>query len=138
MKQLLLLMSFCISCNVFSQKADSLGNCIMGEDDKVFVRSETAPSFPESDGKIEAYLKKNFNTKAIIENGAAKGKYKISLRFIVLKDGVCCDFSAESSNGFGIEEEAIRVVKNGPKWNNALQNNHPVNAYARPTIELDL
>lgn len=139
MKQYFLLLFLCVSFTAFAQpRIDSTGVCVLGDDDKVFTKSETPPSFPKSKGKMEAYLKKNFNTQAPIQNGASKGKYKISLRFIVLKTGDCCDFYAESLNGFGIEQEAVRVLKNGPKWNHAIQNGYPVNAYARQTFEIEL
>lgn len=117
---------------------DSTGSCILGDDDKVFTKSETSPSFPKSNGSVEAYVQKMINTQTLIQNGAQKGRYKISLRFIVLKNGDYCDFYAESSNGFGIEQEVIRVLKSGPKWNNAIQNGRPVNAYARQTFEIHL
>ncbi len=50
------------------------------------------------------------------------------------KDGRIKDATAETKFGFGMEEEAIRVITKSPKWNNAIQMNRPVNAYRRQPI----
>ena len=50
------------------------------------------------------------------------------------KDGTISDVQAESKHGFGMEAEAVKIIKRGPKWSPALQNGRNVNAYRRQPI----
>jgi ATP-dependent DNA helicase DinG len=40
----------------------------------------------------------------------------------------------DEAQQFGMEEEAIKIIKRGPKWTPALQNGRNVNAYRRQPI----
>ncbi|MBC7873898.1 MAG: energy transducer TonB, partial [Ferruginibacter sp.] len=37
-------------------------------------------------------------------------------------------------HGYGMEEEAIKVIKKGPKWEPAVQNGRQVKAYRKQPI----
>ena len=50
------------------------------------------------------------------------GTYTTIVIFIVDKEGNISDVKALTAHGFGMEEEVIRVIKNGPKWIPAIQN----------------
>ena len=50
------------------------------------------------------------------------------------KDGSTSGISAETSNGFGMEEEVIRVISKSPKWKNAVQYSKPIKAYRRQPL----
>jgi len=52
----------------------------------------------------------------------------------VSKNGAISNVQAETSHGYGMEEEAIRVIKNGPNWVPALQNGQNVNAYCSQPV----
>lgn len=80
------------------------------------------------------YLVRNLKVNTPVKNGAPAGKYQVMIKFIVGKDGRIQDATAETAFGYGMEEEAIRVIKNSPKWNAAIQINKPVNAYRRQPI----
>jgi len=54
--------------------------------------------------------------------------------FIVSKDGSISDVVAETKFGYGMEAEAVKIIKKGPKWTPALQNGRNVNAYRRQPI----
>ncbi len=41
---------------------------------------------------------------------------------------------AETSFGYGMEEEVIRIIKKGPKWTPASVNGKHVNAYRRQPV----
>ncbi|MBO9682825.1 MAG: energy transducer TonB [Flavisolibacter sp.] len=62
-------------------------------------------------------------------NGMDPGTYTIQVKFLVLKDGSVTDVKALNDPGFGLAEAAVKTVQIGPKWNPALQNGKPVNAY---------
>jgi hypothetical protein len=48
---------------------------------------------------------------------------------VVDKEGVLTDFKAVTNHGFGMEEEALRVMKLSPNWVPAMQNGKKVKAY---------
>ncbi|MDP2336626.1 MAG: energy transducer TonB, partial [Bacteroidota bacterium] len=55
------------------------------------------------------------------------------LSFIVLKDGSITDIKVLRGIGGGADEEAIRVIKESPKWKPGLIKGEPVNvAYTMP------
>ncbi|MEQ1678624.1 MAG: energy transducer TonB, partial [Chitinophagaceae bacterium] len=39
-----------------------------------------------------------------------------------------------TNHGYGMEEEAMRVIKKGPKWTPAVQNGRQVKAYRKQPI----
>ena len=72
------------------------------------------------------YLERNLNRDLPIRNGALPGKYTVYVVFIINKDGRVTDVAAENDPGYGTKEEAERVIRNGPKWEPAVQLNNPV------------
>ena len=67
-------------------------------------------------------------------NGAPAGSYTVIVRFIVAKDGSVSDVVAETSFGYGIEQESVRAIKKSGKWTPAIQNGRNVTAYKRQPI----
>ncbi|MEO8770583.1 MAG: TonB family protein [Ferruginibacter sp.] len=102
--------------------------------DRIFDRVEVEASFPGGDDGWRKYLGANIDADTPIRHKAKRGQYPVVIKFIVNKDGVISDVKAETSFGHGMEEEAIRVIKKGPKWLPAMQNGKKVNAYRRQPI----
>ena len=69
-----------------------------------------------------------------VKEGWKKGTYKIIIQFIVNKKGEVSDVKAINYEGSKTAEHCINLVKNGPKWNPALQNGHTVNSYKKQPI----
>jgi protein TonB len=61
-----------------------------------------------------------------VENGAPSGNYRVTVSFIVARDGSISDVRAENDPGYGTAGEAVRVIQKGPKWIPAEQNGHKV------------
>jgi protein TonB len=98
----------------------------------VFTKAEVEPKSPSN---WNSYLKNNLIAAAGANNGAPPGKYTVVIEFIVGTDGSIHDVRAATNFGYGMEEEAIRVVKNSPNWIPARQNGYLVNAYCvQPVI----
>jgi hypothetical protein len=55
-----------------------------------------------------------------------KGKGKIYLRFFIEKDGSLTEIEIIRDLGFGLGDEAIRVLKESPKWIPGSVNGSPV------------
>ncbi|MEO7265071.1 MAG: energy transducer TonB [Ferruginibacter sp.] len=106
------------------------------EDDegKIFTKVEVDAAFPGGNAAWGRYLKNNLNAETPVENGASEGTYTVVVRFIVSKDGSISDVVAETKHGYGMEAEAIKIIKKGPNWTPALQNGRHVNAYRRQPI----
>lgn len=113
---------------VNAQAVDSL------EEKIVFTQAEVEASFPGGTENWRKYIAKNLKPNVPVKNGAPIGIYTVVVRFIVSKEGLIKDIAAETNLGYGMEQEVIRVIKNGPKWIPAQQNGRMVNAYRMQPI----
>lgn len=93
---------------------------------KVFTVVQIPAEFPGGLSAWTKYLERNLNNNTPSDNGAPAGKYTVVVSFIVDKEGNISDVQAENDPGFGTKEEAIRVIKKGPKWKPAVQNGRNV------------
>ena len=100
--------------------------------DPVFTKVEVDAEFPGGLEGWKKYLQENMHTA--VPRKLKAGTYQVMVRFIVDKDGSIQDVVAETNFGFGLEKEAIRVIKKGPKWIPAMQNGVKVKAYRRQPI----
>ncbi len=104
------------------------------DEGKIFTKVEVEAGFPGGDAAWRNYLQKNLNTEVPGENGAPEGNYTVIVRFVVSKDGSLSDITCENDPGYGICEEAKRVIKRTKNWTPAIQNGRNVNAYRRQPI----
>lgn len=102
--------------------------------DQTFTKVEVEAEFPGGAGAWKNYLQRNLNASAPIDNGAPAGQYTVTVQFIVDKEGNISDVKALTNHGFGMEEEAVRAIKRGPKWTPAEQNGRKVKAYRKQPI----
>lgn len=98
---------------------------VMEEDyEKVFYKVENPAEFPGGAGEWLRYLQKNLRYPDVaIENGT-QGVVKV--QFIVDKEGNISEVVALNNPGDGLAEEAVRIIKRGPKWKPAEQNDRKV------------
>jgi len=104
------------------------------DENKIFDKVEIEASFPGGDSKWRQYLERNCNGQIASDNGAPEGTYTTIVQFVVDKEGNISDVKALTTHGYGMEEEAIRTIKKGPKWNPAIQNGRQVKAYRKQPI----
>lgn len=104
------------------------------DENKVFNKVEVEASFPGGEAAWRRYLQNNLDANTPIDNGAPEGTYQVIVRFIVSRDGSISDVVPETKFGHGMEAEAVKIIKKGPKWTPALQNGRNVNAYRRQPI----
>ncbi|HPH32195.1 MAG TPA: N-acetylmuramoyl-L-alanine amidase [Chitinophagaceae bacterium] len=96
------------------------------------------PTFPGGDSAWKKYLIVNANSMVSVNNGAPEGRYKTRIRFIVHPDGTLSDITALTHFGYGMEEEAIRLIKNGPRWIPATRDGTKVSSYREQPITFEL
>jgi protein TonB len=105
------------------------------EPDMPFTRVEVDAKFI---GNWEKFLYKNLNANVPVDNGAPAGTYKVIVQFIVDVDGNVSDIKALTNHGYGMEQEAIRVLKKATKWEPAFQNSTHVKAYRSQPITFQI
>ena len=104
------------------------------DENKIFDKVEIEASFPGGDAKWRRYLETNCNGQVASDNGAPEGTYTTVVQFVVDKEGNISDVKALTNHGYGMEEEAMRTIKKGPKWIPAVQNGRQVKAYRKQPI----
>ena len=91
---------------------------------EVFTIVEQMPSFPGGDAKMYEYLGKNIKYPQIARETGIQGR--VFVNFVVEPDGSVSNVTVLRGIGGGCDEEAMRVVKNMPKWKPGKQRGKPV------------
>ena len=93
-------------------------------EETIFIIVESMPAFPGGMDKLMKYFCDNIKYPLKAKELGVQGK--VFLSFVIEKDGSVTDVSLLRGIGGGCDEEAIRVVKNMPKWIPGKQRNIPV------------
>lgn len=104
------------------------------DEDKVFTKVEKEAAFPGGDDAWRRYLERNLNAQVPVDNGAPEGNHTVIVKFIVSRDGSISDVTCVKDPGYGMCDEAMKIIRKGPKWTPALQNGRNVNAYRQQPI----
>ena len=123
---------------VKSQVTDLSLEEIKEDDNKVFEKVEVEASFKGGERAWLKYLEKNLDQNVPVKNGCKPGEYTVVIQFIVDKEGSVSDVRALTNHGFGMEEEAMRMIKKGPYWVPAVQNGRQVKAYRKQPITFEI
>lgn len=101
----------------------SAKNTMAQSDDVVYSTAgiEVKPTFPGGINEFYQYIGKNFRTPKV---EGLQGKVYVT--FIIEKDGSVTDIKILRDIGYGTGEEAVRVLKECPKWNPGIQKGKPV------------
>ena len=133
-KAFLLLFVVTLSLNSKSQVVTEVKDLDTDTLNKVYSAVEYEAEFPGGSAAWIKYLQKKLKADIPVKQGAPNGTYRVVVKFIVSKDGLISDIVAETSFGYGMENEVKRVIQSGPKWIPAYQNGRNVNAYRRQPI----
>lgn len=92
--------------------------------DKPFL---TVEKMPEPINGMQGWAKFLQNTIRYPDGAMSNGVMgKVIVSFIVEKDGQLSNFKLERGPGYGLDEEAIRVLKLAKPWKPGMQNGQPV------------
>jgi protein TonB len=94
------------------------------EETQIFQVVETMPTFPGGDAARIKYLQNNLKYPTMARESGIQGK--VFVTFVVEKDGSITDVKVLRGIGGGCDEEAVRVIKNMPKWKPGKQRGKPV------------
>ncbi|MFT3904429.1 MAG: energy transducer TonB [Niabella sp.] len=101
---------------------------------EIFTKVEIDAEYPGGNNAWRNYLDRNLRPDVPVENGAPPGSYQVMIQFVVDVAGVVSDVKALTNHGYGMEGEAIRVIKKSGKWTPAQQNGRQVKAYRKQPI----
>lgn len=85
---------------------------------------EQMPSFPGGISGLKTYLNQNTRYPAVAQENCVQGRVVVS--FVVGKDGHISDVTVLRSVDPSLDKEAIRVVRNMPRWTPGKQGGEPV------------
>ena len=91
---------------------------------KVYDVVEQMPSFPGGISGLMTYLNQNTRYPAVAQENGVQGRVVVS--FVVGKDGHISDVTVLRSVDPSLDKEAIRVVRNMPRWTPGKQGGEPV------------
>ena len=81
---------------------------------EIFKIVEEMPSFPGGEAKLMEFVGKNIKYPQIARETGIQGR--VFVNFVVEPDGSVSNVTVLRGIGGGCDEEAMRVVKNMPKW----------------------
>lgn len=94
-------------------------------DTTLFLFAEQMPEFPGGENELSKFLANNIKYPKSAQNNGIEGR--CILTFVVCDDGKICKIESVGKKlGWGLEDEAIRVVKAMPAWTPGKQNGKPV------------
>ena len=91
---------------------------------RVYDVVEQMPSFPGGISGLRTYLNQNIRYPAEAQENCVQGRVVVS--FVVGKDGHISDVTVLRSVDPSLDKEAIRVVRNMPRWTPGKQGGEPV------------
>lgn len=94
------------------------------EEAQIFTVVESMPGFPGGEVAMKRYLAENIQYPQMARESGIQGR--VFVTFVVEKDGNVTDVKVLRGIGGGCDEEAIRVIKNMPKWQAGKQRGKPV------------
>lgn len=97
-------------------------------------QNEIPAQFPGGMASWKRYLERNLNLNVLKEHNAPVGNYAPVIVFTVNTDGSISNIVAERKAGFGTEEEAIKLIKKGPKWEPAKRDGLFIESKVKQTI----
>lgn len=95
---------------------------------------EVQPEFPGGSAGWTKYVQRNYRTPEVEQD--LKGR--VFVEFVVEKDGSLTDIKVLRDLGFGTGAEAIRMLKNAPRWKPGVQNGKSIRVRYSLPIMLDI
>jgi TonB family protein len=105
------------------------------DDNFVYAVVDQNPTFPGGEEGLANYLSKNMRYPKGAYNSKIEGTVNVS--FVINTNGTLNNISAPKGKrlGYGLEAEALRLVKAMPDWKPAMQNGKPVKViYELPVV----
>lgn len=106
------------------------------EEMEIFTVVESMPSFPGGESARIEFLRENIKYPQMARESGIQGTVYVT--FVVEPDGSVTDVRVLRGIGGGCDEEAVRVIKEMPKWNPGMQRGKPVRVQFNMPIKFTL
>jgi periplasmic protein TonB len=112
--------------NIDDYKSNTGGGAALTEDKTIYTTGtiEIMPQFPGGEVAWQKFLQKHLHYPPQAIDAGIGGKVFIS--FVVETDGHLSDITLVRGVGYGLDDEAIRVLYIAPKWTPGIQNGRKV------------
>ncbi|UTN05657.1 M56 family metallopeptidase [Flavobacterium bizetiae] len=117
------LLLFVFSTKATAQKGSNKAD-VKDKDLYTMANIEKLPEFPGGLTEFYKFIGKKFKMPEEAQKNKLEGK--AYMQFIIEKDGSLSDIKTLQDPGYGIGDEATRVLKLSPKWTAATQEGKPV------------
>jgi len=94
------------------------------QEQEIFRVVENAPAFPGGDLARSRFLQENIKYPVMAKESGIQGTVYVT--FVVERDGSVTDVKILRGIGGGCDEEAVRVIRNMPRWEPGKQRGKPV------------
>lgn len=101
---------------------------------EIFTIAEEMPEFPGGTVEFMKYLNENVKYPEPALEAGVEGR--VLLSFIVEPNGTISNVKVMKSLGSGCDEEAVRVIKNMPRWNPGKRHGTPVRVYYTVSVNI--
>lgn len=95
---------------------------------------EKEAEFPGANFAWIQFIQRTLKPEVPVRNRAPLGQYTVIVQFVVDTDGKVTQIKSLTRFGYGMEEEAERMLKQSPRWIPAQQFGRKVKAYRRQPI----
>lgn len=95
--------------------------------EKPFYTVEQMPSFPGGEAEMQRFIQSNLKYPVVAQESGIQGR--VTIRFVVTKDGTISDVQVMRGIDPSCDKEAVNVVKKMPKWIPGKQNGRAVPVY---------
>lgn len=120
---------------VDGNKGVIIEKAVVKEDpETIFIDVQIEASYPDGNAAWGRFLERNLSADVPVSHEAPAGTYRVIIQFIVDKNGQVSNLKPLTSMGYGMEEEAMRVLRKSGRWTPAQQNGLLVNAYRKQPI----
>lgn len=111
-------------------------NQVSHDGNEIYTAVEHSAQFPGGINAFYAYIGKSIRYPAEARQHNVQGR--VYLTFVVEKDGSLSDAKVLRGIGSGCDEEAVRVIKESPKWQPGQQNGKVVRQQYTVPIQFTL
>jgi hypothetical protein len=126
--------SFTFACLLFVFSFEQASSQTDNSAGDIFEKVESEAFFPGGAGAWQKFLVDNLKPNIPVDNGAPIGIYTVWIQFVVNKEGAIDSLKMLTHNGYGMEQEVLRIFKLTGKWVPAQQNGRNVIAYRKQPV----
>lgn len=106
------------------EEETELASGVVAEDEKVFLKVEQMPRFGSGERELLQYLAEQIRYPMVAKDNRISGT--VVIQFVIGPDGSVSEPLIVRGIGGGCDEEALRVIRQMPRWSPGRQQGRPV------------